>query len=137
MRGRRGALVSGALGCLLALGGLLGGCSDSGPGRFDDEVRAVREAIDAGNRTAAIRALESLRADAQAAHARDVLDDSELTELEGLLLESRLLVDQLLPPPSTTTTTTTTTKAPASMEEDGHGRDDPPGRGRGRARGHD
>ena len=68
-----------------------------------------------GNRTAAVHALESLQADAQAAQAEGQLDESDMSEINSLIYESRLLIDQVLPPPTAAPTTTTTTSPPATV----------------------
>ncbi len=87
-------------------------CGDDGPGRFDADVTAVRDAVEAGDRDAALEAIDALTYGALEAHAEGDVDDAELTQLDGLLSDARILVDQRLPAPTTTTTTATTTTAP-------------------------
>ncbi len=141
-----GALRRSALAGAVALGLALGACGGQGPSRFGDEADAVREAVQSGNRTAAVHALESLQADAQAAQAEGQLDESDMNEINSLIYESRLLIDQVLPPPTTAPTTTAavssttqSTRAPAVTEKPKPKRtDEGPGHGKGRdKKGHD
>ena len=106
MMARIGAAVAAAL--LVAACG--GGDED---GRYDAGVAEVRQAVEAGDREAALASLEQLGADAFVAHSQGEVSEEELVELAGLLEQARVQVDDELPP-STTEAPTTTTTAPVT-----------------------
>lgn len=135
----RAALRCSALVLLLALTACGGGES-----RYADEVGAVQDAVDAGDRDRAIQALQALQIDVNEARQAGEVEQDRFDELQALIYESRLLIDSILPPPSTappsTAPPTTQTPAPVAEPErhedkdeggdDGDG--DHPGNGRGR-----
>lgn len=102
-------------------------------GRFDDDVQAVRRAIDAGDATAVDQALDTLALDALAAQEDGTIDAAELDEVAQLVAAVRATAAELVPAPTTTTTTTTTTTAPPPpvIDEDEE-EDDDDERGRGK-----
>ncbi len=145
----RTALAAAALAVAL----VLGGCGGEDPSRFGDEVSAVEDAIDAGDRGAAIHALDVLRIEIAAAKQAGDLDGERSAELDALLYESRVLLDAVLPPAETTEAPPSTTEPEPPAEpteddkddkddkdedgEDGEDDEGGPGNGRGRANGHD
>jgi len=118
------ALLAGAL--------LLTACGGDGGGRFDEQVQAVRDAVEAGDRDAALAELDAISLLAADAHGSGDLTDAEAEELAGLLAQGRALVDQELPAPTTTTTTTTTTAPPPVVQEGGGEDDEERGKGKGK-----
>lgn len=113
----RAAVVAVALLGSAVLAGTLAGCGSGGDGRFDDEVSAVRDAVEAGDGAAADQALQALAVDALAARGEGVIDEAELQEVAELIEASRAELAQLVPSTTTTTTTdaqetTTTAEAP-------------------------
>lgn len=110
----------------LAAGLAIAACSGGGDGRFDATTSEVRTAVSAGDRAAAIAAVDRLALDGLAAHEAGTLDDAELDEFASRVASVRAQIDQLLP---TTTTTTTTTAPPEDDDED----DD---KDRGKRKGH-
>lgn len=138
----RAVVAAGAL----SLAALLGGCGGEEPSRFTDEVGAIEDSVRAGDRQAALAALQALRADIGAARAAGDLPPERLSALDALVYETGLLIDTLLPPPAPPTTTTPPpqpeTDADREAREDGDDgdgddEDDGPGNGRGNARGRD
>lgn len=136
----RAALRCSALVVVLALAA----CGGEGS-RYADEVGAVQEAVEAGDRQRAIEALQALQVDVTQARQDGELEQSRFDELQSLIYESRLLIDSLLPPLSTVPPSTAppTTQAPPPVEEPESRDDDkdegdddkdggPPGNGRGR-----
>lgn len=103
---------------------LLVACGDGDGGRYDAQVDQVRQAVQAGDREAALTSLEELNGAAFAAHAEGEVSDEELFELSALIDQARAQVDAELPEPTTTTTTTTTTTPPASVFDAGSSDDD-------------
>lgn len=109
-------------------------------GRFDDDVRAVRAAIDAGDLTAVDQALDTLALDALAANEDGTIDAAELDEVAQLIASVRATAEQVVPgeaeEPTTTTTTTTTTAAPPPADDgdddDDDEEDEEKGRGKGK-----
>lgn len=125
----------------------LAACGGGEGSRYADEVGAVRDAVEAGDRDSAIEALQALQIDVTQAQQDGELEQDRFDELQSLIYESRLLIDSLLPPPSTAPPSTAppNTQAPPPVEEpedrdDEDERDDddkdeddgPPGNGRGR-----
>ena len=129
---------------IAAAGALLVACGDGGgDGRFGEHADAVRSAVEAGDRTAALGALDQIALEGLEAHDAGELDGAEVAELAALVEQGRALVDQQLPEPTSTTeaTTTTTTTAPpppivaAEVEDDDDGDgDDEEGKGRGKGK---
>ena len=99
-------------------------------GRFDDDVQAVRRAIDAGDATAVDQALDTLALDALAAQEDGTIDAAELDEVAQLVASVRATAAELVPEPTTTTTTTTAPPPPVIEEEEDD--DDERGRGKGK-----
>lgn len=140
-------------GAVLAVSATLGFGCGSDDGRFDASVAEVRTAVDDGDRTAAMQALEDLALEALAARENGDIDDEELSEVARLIESSQALVGQLTPrapsasvaPPSTEATTTTSPPAPAPAQQDADndeddgkddGKDDGEGKGdKGRGKG--
>jgi hypothetical protein len=111
-------------------------------GHFDDRVDAVRAAVAAGDRHAALAGLEDLGHVAMAAHAEGQLDEAEIQEVAVLIEHGRVLVDQQLPEPTTTSTAPPPPPPPAPEAVDVDDDDDDddekekrPGRGQGRGNG--
>lgn len=98
---------------------LLVACGDGDGGRYDAQVDQVRQAVQAGDREAALTSLEELNGAAFAAHADGEVSDEDLFELSALVDQARAQVDAELPEPTTTTTTTTTTTPPAAVFDAG------------------
>ena len=117
---------------------LITACGDEGEGRYDAQVAAIRQAVEAGDRDAAIASLEEVGDAAFHAHAAGDVSDQELAELAVLLDRARVQVEEELatptttapttaPPTTTPTTAPPTTTAPpsdASDEGDGGGNDE-------------
>lgn len=117
---------------------VLASCGDDG-GRFDDGAEAVREAVQSGDRSGALSALDEIALQGLEAHAAGDLTDAEIDELAELVEQGRALVDQELPEPTTTTeatTTTTTTEPTPSVtdDDDDRGDDDDDDRRKGKGR---
>ena len=91
---------------------LLVACGGDADGRYDAQVAQVREAVEAGDRDAALAGLEQLGTTAFYAHAEGEITDEEVAEVAGLIEHARLQVDGELPAPTTPTEATTTTTAP-------------------------
>ena len=120
---------------------LLVACGDDEAGRWDAGVEATREAVEAGDRDAALASLEEISADARQGHAEGDVSDEELFELTALVEQARAQVDDELPAPTTTTppTTADTTPpetAPPVVVEDSDD-DDEKGEKKGKRRGGD
>lgn len=109
----------------------VGACGSDDVGLFDEKVDEVRSAVEAGDRRAALAAIDDLTVLALGAHEEGEVDDAELQELAALIDRARGQLDDELPEPTTTTTTTspTTTEAPPPPIEDDD--DDDEGRGKG------
>lgn len=128
-----------------AAGLLLVACGGDDGGRYDAGVRATRDAVQAGDRDAALASLDELSADALRAHAAGDVSEDELEELTALVEQARAQVDDELPEATTTTTTTpptttapTTTPAPVLEDaDDDHGEDDDEPGKKGKGRGGD
>lgn len=121
---RRIATTAGAAALAATLGLACGGGDD---GRFDAEVAEIRSAVDDGDRTAALQALDDLVLKALAARDEGALSDEDLAEVAALVDSSRALVTQTTPkpgPPPTTASTTTTTTPPPPPEDDEPGKRD-------------
>lgn len=103
-------------------------------GRFDDDVRAVRTAIDAGDRTAVDQALDTLALDALAANEDGIIDATELDEVAQLIASVRAHVAEIVPPETTTTASTTTTEPPVAADDDDAEDDDDGERGKGKGK---
>jgi hypothetical protein len=107
-------------------------------GRFDDDVRAVRAAIDAGDRTAIDQALDTLALDALAAEEDGTIDGAELDEVAQLIASVRATAAELVPAEQAEETTTTEpppTTAPVAVDEaddDDDDDDDDGERGKGK-----
>ena len=100
------------LAAALAAALLLAACGGSDDGRYDARVDEVRDAVEAGDRDAALASLDQLGAEAFAAHSEGEVTDDELAQLASLLEQARLQLDGELPAATTTTEATTTTTAP-------------------------
>ncbi|HSP03828.1 MAG TPA: hypothetical protein VLR27_10025 [Acidimicrobiales bacterium] len=126
---------------------LLVACGDEDTGRYDAQVDQVRQAVEAGDRAAALAGLEELGTDGFYAHAEGEITDEEVAELARLIEHARAQVDQELPEPTTTTESTTTTAppttppAPVFDDDDDDDKDDkdekPDKKDRGNGRGGD
>ena len=107
-------------------------------GRFDDDVQAVRAAVDAGDRTAVDQALDTLALDALAANEDGTIDGAELDEVAQLIASVRATAAQLVPAeaeePTTTTTTTTTTTAPPPPVDEGDDDEDEDDKDKGKGK---
>ena len=124
-----------------AAGLLLVSCGGDDGGRYDAGVQATRDAVQAGDRDAALASLDELGADALRAHADGDVSEEELAELTALVDQARAQVADELPEPTTTTTPSTTpstttapTTTPAPAVDVADDRDDEPkkkGKGRG------
>ena len=121
---------------------LLVACGDDDTGRYDAQVDQVRQAVEAGDREAALAGLEQLGTDGFYAHAEGEITDEEVAELARLIEHARAQVDQELPEPTTTTESTTATTAPPTtppapvLDDDDDDKDEKPdkknqGNGRG------
>jgi hypothetical protein len=103
-------------------------------GRFDDDVRAVRAAIDAGDRTAVDQALDTLALDALAANEDGIIDAAELDEVAQLIASVRATSAELVPAEEAEETTTTTTEPPPTtapvVHDDDEDDDEEGGRGK-------
>lgn len=117
---------------------LLVACGDGSDGRYDAQVDRVREAVESGDREAALASLDELGIDGFQAHAAGEVTDDELAELAALLEQARVQVDEEIPETTTTTEATTTTTAPPAaaptpvFEDSSEERDDKKGKGKGR-----
>jgi hypothetical protein len=121
---------------------LLVACADEDTGRYDAQVDQVRQAVEAGDREAALAGLEELGTDGFYAHAEGEITDEEVAELARLIEHARAQVDQELPEPTTTTTTAPPTTPPAPVfDDDDDDKDDkdekPDKKDRGNGRGGD
>lgn len=106
-------------------------------GRFDDDVDAVRAAIDAGDRTAVDQALDTLALDALAAEEDGTIDGAELDEVAQLIASVRATAAELVPAEAPTETTTTTEPPPSTsaVDVDDEEEDDDDGdRGKGKGK---
>lgn len=129
------------LAAALAAALLLAACGGDADGRYDARVDEIRQAVESGDREAALATLDQLGAEAFAAHSEGEVSDEELTELAGLLEQARAQVDDELPEAATTTEATTTTTAPPTTlpapvfdsdeEDEKEDKDDKKGKGRG------
>lgn len=122
---------------------LLVACGGDG-GRYDAGVQATRDAIQAGDRDAALASLDELSADALRAFAEGDVSEEELAEVTALVEQARTQVDDELPEPTTTTTPPTTaapTTTPAPVldvdDDDDRGEDDEKPGEKGKGRGDD
>lgn len=122
---------------------LLVACGDEDAGRYDAKVDQVRQAVEAGDREAALAGLEQLGTDGFYAHAEGEITDEEVAELARLIEHARAQVDQELPEPTTTTESTTTTTAPPTtspapvFDDDDDKGEKPDKKNRGNGRGGD
>ncbi|HEU5085639.1 MAG TPA: hypothetical protein VFU14_20025 [Acidimicrobiales bacterium] len=109
-------------------------CGGDDIGIFDEQVAEVRDAVEGGDRDAALAAIDDLAVFALAAHEEGEVDDTELQELAALIDHARAQVDAELPEPTTTTvtTTTTTTAPPPPPDEDDEDDEDDGHRGKGK-----
>lgn len=115
---------------------LLVACGGDDGGRWDAEVAATRDALEAGDRDAALASLEEIDADARRAHAEGEVSDEELYELTALVEQARSQLDDELPAATTTTPPTTPPEtAPPAVEEGSD--DDDKGEKKGKGRGGD
>ena len=80
------------LGAATAAALLLVACGGDDGGRWDAEVAATRDALEAGDRDAALASLEEIDADARRAHAEGEVSDEELYELTSDPGEQKNLV---------------------------------------------
>lgn len=102
------------LAAVVAAALLLVACGDDDTGRYDAQVDQVRQAVEAGDREAALAGLEQLGTDGFYAHAEGEITDEEVAELARLIEHARAQVDQELPEATTTTGSTTTTAPPTT-----------------------
>lgn len=131
------------LAAVVAAALLLVACGDDADGRYDAQVAEVRQAVEAGDREAALAGLEQLGTDGFYAHAAGDISDEEVAELARLIEHARTQVDQELPEPTTTTESTTTTAPPTTppapvLDDDDDDKDEKPDKkDRGNGRGGD
>lgn len=115
-------------------------CGGDSEGRYDAHVAQVRQAVEAGDRDAALASLEELGTSAFHAHAAGDVSDEELAELAVLLEQARTQVDEELPPAAAAPTTTTPPPPPAPVAEasdEGGDEQEDKGKKKGRGRGGD
>lgn len=123
------------LAAAVAAAALLVACGDDADGRYDAQVAEVRQAVEAGDREAALTSLDELGTEAFQAHAAGEVTDDELAALAGLLEHARTQLDEQLPEPTTTASTTTTappTTPPAPVFDDDERDDDDEKEGKGK-----
>jgi hypothetical protein len=124
------------LAAALAAALLLAACGSDGDGRYDARVDEVRQAVEAGDREAALATLDQLGAEAFAAHAEGEVSAEELAALAGLLEQARSQLDDELPEVTTTTTTTAPPTTPV-FESDSSDEEDEDEKKKGKGRGRD
>lgn len=107
-------------------------CGGDDVGIFDEQVGEVRAAVEAGDRDAALTAIDDLAVLALGAHEEGAIDDAELQEVAALVDHARSQVADELPEPTTTTTSTTTTTEPPPPVLDDDDDDEDEGRGKGK-----
>jgi hypothetical protein len=127
-RARVAALCIAAVVLAACGGGDLPSMSGDAAKTLDEQVTAVRYAVQARDADAATRALDTLRASVERLRRSGDLTDKRASQI---LAAAGAVGSQLVSITTTTTTTTTLPPAPPTKPVKGHGKEDKGGNGQG------